>query len=136
MDMTEARPSLQWRRIFRFVLGACALGAGLAAGSLAHAAAGTDDGRPGGATGREKPPVRMLEQTLTLGSGSAPESLGVAGSWREVRAAIVAEFKPTAELITADAKPTALAKQLTGGAKMSAGRADAGRCGDCAHRGA
>jgi TonB family protein len=60
----------------------------------------------------------MLEQTLNLGNGGGQESLGAAGSWQEVRAAIVAEFKPTAELITSEAKPVAVAKQLVNGAPM------------------
>ena len=74
-----------------------------------------------GAAGRSKPAIQMLEQTLALGGVPSRESLGAAGSWAEVRAAISAEFKPSAQLITADSKPLAVAKQLTSAGPLRSG---------------
>ena len=68
------------------------------------------DARPGP---KDKPPVRMLEQTLMLGGGAGGGGLGTSGQWGEVRAAVAAEFRPTAALISTEAKPLTVAKQLT-----------------------
>ena len=76
------------------------------------------DARPGPP---DKPPIRMLDQTLMLGGAGGNQSLGAAGRWSQVRDAITAEFHPSAALITTEAKPQAVAKQLTQGAKMRSG---------------
>lgn len=96
---------------------------GLLGGAGIRQAAGAPEGKgaaspgsPGeagvGEGGRSKPAIRMLEQTLALGGVAPRDSLGAAGSWAEIRAAITAEFKPTAALITSDSKPQAVVKQL------------------------
>lgn len=102
------------------------LGGLLVAGFLfwAGAAAGGPEvgsANRSGEAARSKPPVRLLEQTLMLGGVPPRDSLGAAGSWSEVRAGIVAEFKPTAELITGDNKAVAVAKQLTRGTPLTSG---------------
>lgn len=104
------------------------------AGYVGHAAsglAGAPEDKAAGAVGKEvgaagrsqpgKPAIRMLEQTLALGGVPSRDSLGAAGSWAEIRAAISAEFKPTAQLITADSKPLAVTKQLTSAGPLRSG---------------
>ncbi len=97
-------------------------------GQAAIALAGAPEGKAAAGTGStevgaagRKPAIRMLEQTLALGGVPPRDSLGAAGNWAEVRAAISAEFKPTAQLITADSKPLAVAKQLTSAGPLRSG---------------
>ncbi len=119
------------RRTFPSLYGGAGAGRGLLGlvlGGLlswagAAAAAGPEVGSASrsGEAARSKPPVRLLEQTLLLGGVPPRDSLGAAGSWSEVRAGIVAEFKPTAELITGDNKAQAVVKQLTRGTPLTSG---------------
>lgn len=97
----------------------CLLGGGVLLSAASAAEVGSASRSP--EPPRNKPPVRLLEQTLRLGGVPPRDSLGGAGSWSDVRAGIVAEFKPTAELITSDSKPLAVAKQLTRGTPLSSG---------------
>lgn len=89
--------------------------------TVSAAAPGSSGSSGQGAPARGKQPIRMLEQTLVLGGVPPRDSLGPAGSWAEIRAAISAGFQPTAALITSDSKALAVAKQLTSAGPLRSG---------------